>query len=311
MTRVLVTGGQGLIGRTTCEYLICQNLEVRAFDLPTHIFVNKHQPIEGVENWHGSILDRETLSFAMRGCDHVFHFAAFMGVEKTEGKPLDCLDINIIGTRNVLECCKKEGVRRVVFASSSEVYGDPLQMPMSEGDVPRPKSVYGVSKLAAEEYVKAYQREAGLAYTILRFFNVYGRGQTPEFVMSNFITAALQNSSMKVYGDGEQIRCFCEVRDAVRGAYLALLSEKAENNTFNIGNDGEPISMKELAYKVLSLIGKKVESIFVPLAESDRSQAREIYRRIPDISKARNLLGYEPQVSLTEGILRMGKINLE
>lgn len=310
MTRVLVTGGQGLIGRAMCEHLVHQNVEVRAFDLPTHIFVQGRKPVEGTENWHGSILDMETLSFAMRGCEYVVHFAAFMGVEKTESRPVDCLNINVNGTKNVLECAKREGIKRVLFSSSSEIYGDPLTVPTPESEPPRPKSVYGVSKLAGEEYIKAYQREYRLPYTIVRFFNVYGPEQVPGFVMSNFISGVLANEPIKVFGDGQQIRSFCYVDDAVRGAYLALFSQKAENNIFNIGNDTEPITIKELAYRVLSVAGKKTDPVFVA-EEGSRTKAREIYHRIPDISKARIILGYEPQISLAEGIARVIEANLE
>ena len=308
MTRVLVTGGQGLIGRPMCEYLVRQNLEVRAFDLPTHIFVGKRKPIEGAENWHGSILDMEALSFAMRGCDYVVHLAALMGVENTERRPIDCLNININGTKNVLECAKMTEVKKVLFSSSSEIYGDSLNIPVSESEPPRPKSVYGVSKLAGEEYVKAYHKEYGLAYTIVRFFNVYGAQQVPGFVISNFINAVLSDQPIKVLGDGQQIRSFCYVDDAVRGAYLALFSEKAENNIFNIGNDQEPITIKELAYKVLSVAGKEADPIFSP-EEGNRNKYREIFRRIPDISKARQLLGYEPQIPLEAGIAEVLKAN--
>ena len=308
MTRVLVTGGQGLIGRAMCEYLARQDLEVRAFDLPTHIFVQKRKPIDGAENWHGSILDMETLSVSMRDCDYVVHFAAFIGVEKTESRPVDCLNININGTRNVLECVRREGIKRVLFSSSSEIYGDPLTVPTPESELPRPKSVYGVSKLAGEEYIKAYHKEYGLAYTIVRFFNIYGSQQVPGFVMPNFTSAVLANEPIRVLGDGEQIRSFCYVDDAVRGAYLALFSEKAENSTFNIGNDKEPITIKELAHRVLTLVGRKADPVFIP-EEGNRTEAREIYRRIPDISKANKLLSYEPQVPLIEGVTKVLEVN--
>ncbi len=310
--KVLVTGGAGFIGTAMCRGLLEKGLEVALLDLPGQVERNRDRvPSEAVV-FECSIMDKPAVEKAVRDCDYVVHLAAMLGVRKTEWMPVECLDVNIEGTRNVLDACRKTGVKKIVFSSSSEVYGEPVQVPMVEDDLPRPKSVYGVSKLVGEKYVEAYGKEHGLNYSIVRFFNVYGPGQVAEFVLPKFVLAAMNNKPLRIYGDGMQVRAFCYVDDAVEGASLALLKKEGDRQVFNIGNDSEPVTVKELAEKVLKVTGGGSKLAFVEMSEADRSGEREIQKRIPDISKARRMLGYSPRVSLEEGIKRMveyGKIN--
>ena len=302
---ILVTGGGGFIGSSMVSFLVKQGLKVRVFDLSEQIL--KNPPPEEAEIYKGSVLDTNDVTNAMHGCDYVIHLAAMLGVKRTEMKRLDTLNVNILGTINVLEGCIKEKIKKIVFASSSEVYGDQMKIPISEENPLHPKSVYAVTKLAGEEYVKAYKNRYGLEYTIVRFFNVYGQGQVAEFVMPRFIKCVLDNKPQppKIYDKGDQIRSFCYVDDIVKGTFLALINKKANSEIINIGNDKEPISIRDLAYKVISLAQKDLEPEYVAIDDSDRSAEREILRRIPDISKAKTVLGYEPEIPLSVGILKV------
>lgn len=307
MPRILVTGGSGFIGTNLIQSLQRYgkekniDFEIRAMDL-------KRPDIPGVKGSQGSILDGTDLSEAAQGCDYIIHLAALLGVKKSESRRLDCLNINIQGTLNVLNVAVQERVKKVLFASSSEVYGDQQIIPISENNPVNPKSVYAVSKLAGEEYVKAYCSRYPMDFSIVRFFNVYGPGQVGEFVLPRFIKAIQDGQSPVVYGDGSQRRAFCYVEDISAGVIQALFSPKANGETFNIGNDREPISMIDLANTVTRVLNRPdLSPKKVPHSEGDRSASRDIQDRRPDISKARKILGYEPRFSLEEGIKRMNE----
>ena len=309
MVKVLVTGGGGLIGSSMIKFLVENNFEVKAFDLPGQI--TKNPPPKEVEIYRGSILDVNDLMNAMKGCDYVIHLAAMLGVKRTEMRRLDCLNINIVGTINVLEACVKDNINKIIFASSSEVYGDQEKIPISETNPLNPKSIYAVTKLAGEEYLKAYKRRYNLDYTIVRFFNTYGPRQVAEFVVPRFIKLVMDDKPPTIYGNGNQERAFCYVDDIVRGTYLTLVNEKTKSEIFNLGNDNEPISIKDLGLKIISIAKKDLEPVFISAEDSDRDGERDIQKRIPDISKAKKILNYEPKISLSEGISKIieyGKI---
>lgn len=305
MAKVLITGGGGFIGTALARNLVRKGLEVRLFDIDftaRKLLCEKQGNCPEVEMVRGSVLDATSIGNAAIGCDFVVHLAALLGVRRTEIKRIECLNTNILGTVNVLEACLKEGVEKILFSSSSEVFGEIDGLPVREDAQKHPISVYGVTKLAGEEYMKAYAARYGLKYSIVRFFNVYGPGQVAEFVMSRFIKRITEDKSPIIYGDGSQIRSFCFVEDAAEGAAQTLLNPRADNQDFNIGNDREPITIKDLARKVVLLAGKALEPEHVDMTDSDRQTEREIKRRIPCIDKARDLLGYIPRVSLDEGI---------
>src|SRR5258706_8467246 len=205
MPKILVTGGWGFIGSSLVRRLLDYrreaglDLEIRAMDI-------LKPEIPGVECAQGSVLDISDLAEAARGCDFVVHLAALLGVRKSEIRRLDCLNINIVGTVNVLNTCVQDRVKKVIFASSSEVYGDQRVLPIKETNPLNPKSVYAISKLAGEEYVKAYCDRYSMNYSILRFFNVYGPGQVGELVVSRFIMAVPAGEAPAGFSDGPQQR---------------------------------------------------------------------------------------------------------
>ena len=283
--RILITGGAGFIGSELAKTL--QNHEVVTFDMA-------NADIEG------DVLDKDSLIEAAQDCDVVFHLAAFLGVKNTEENPLKTLDINIMGVRNALDACVKNGVKKIVFSSSSEVYGNPERTPISETDRLAPVSVYGYTKVVGENYVKAYSAKHGLKYSIVRYFNVYGPRQRLDFVLPKMVHKAVRSEPLEIYGSGEQVRAFTHVKDAVNGTILAM--EKGHNDTFNIGNDSEPVSINELAARIIKITGSGSRILHIPLAKSDRSEAREIFKRVPSIIKARKELGYMPAKTLDEGI---------
>jgi UDP-glucose 4-epimerase len=261
--------------------------------------------IEGIKRLNlGTILDQYDLALAVKGCDYAIHLAALLGVQKTDNSRLETLHVNIQGTLNFIEACVKEGVKKIVFSSSSEVYGEQEKQPITEENPLNPKSVYAVSKIAGEEYLRAYAEMYPCQYNIVRLFNVYGEYQREEFVLPKFVRRVVNNEPPIIYGDGEQSRSFCYVADAARGIVDALLCE-TQGEVFNIGNNLEPISMKDLAYKLVRLTGKSLQPEFIDYEESDRESSREIGKRIPSIEKAKQVLGYEPRYSLEYGLTQM------
>ena len=294
--KVLVTGGTGLIGYEITKQLVENGFEVNVLDLwPVKI--------KGINYFNGTVLNQDDINRAIKGCSYVFHLAAIMGVSKSLRTPVECLNVNIIGTYNILDCCVKNKVEKVLLSSSSEVYGEPETIPIKEDDTLHPKSEYGVSKYVGEEYLKAFKKQYGLDYTIVRYFNIYGPRQSHAWVMPIFINNALLGKKLKIYGDGNQVRAFCFVEDAARGTIKAMFGKNTNGGVFNIGNMKEDISMKELALTILKLAGKSSDQIeFIPLDNSDRSKKREIFKRIPSTLKALDILDFEAKVSIKEGI---------
>jgi UDP-glucose 4-epimerase len=298
MNKVLITGGSGFIGKEIVKILLEKGFTVHVLDL---------FPVDmpGVTFFQGSVLNQEAISRAMLGCDYVIHMAAILGVSKASYAPVECLDVNILGTRNVLSSCVIHHVKKILFPSSSEVYGEPTQIPVTEETPLQPKSEYGVSKSVSEEYLKSYKIQHGLDYTIVRYFNVYGEEQRHSWVMSKFVNNALLGKPVQVFGDGSQVRAFCHVKEAASATVTALLSPEANGHVLNIGNSAEPISMKELATRVLLAVGRQDAPELVTMENSDRTKEREIFKRIPSILKAQRILGYNPTIGIDQGIQMM------
>jgi UDP-glucose 4-epimerase len=300
MAKILATGGGGFIGSAVAGYLASLGHEIHVLDR------YDVYPIPNVKIFRGSVLDQAAILEAMEGCDYVFHLAAVLGVFRANANPIECLDVNIMGTRNVLECCVKLRVKKILFSSSSEVYGEPKKIPIAEAAPLNPKSEYGVSKVVGEEYCRAYAQCFGLPYVIVRLFNVYGDRQRDDFVMSVFTSAAALGQPLKINGDGLQTRAFCHVDDIAQGMIALLSSDKAVNETFNLGNPSEPITMLDLAKRILRHAGKTESLIrFTTSKNADRSPEREIHQRLPNIKKAHDYVKFQPKITLDQGIERV------
>ncbi|MFZ9847529.1 MAG: NAD-dependent epimerase/dehydratase family protein [Flavobacteriales bacterium] len=230
--------------------------------------------------------------------DYVFHYAALVGVLRTQANPVKVLK-DIEGIKHILNLSKSTGVKRVYFSSSSEVYGEPVELPQHELTTPLNSRVpYAVVKNVGEAFLRSYQQEYGLEYTIFRFFNTYGPRQSKDFVMSKFLYSALNNRDITIYGDGSQTRTFCYVEDNVGACLKAFYENKIVNDVINIGGESE-ITMLELANLIIELSGSSSKIIHLPkLKEGDMT------RRCPDNSKMKDLLNRE-MLPLREGILKL------
>jgi UDP-glucuronate decarboxylase len=299
---ILVTGGAGNVGSALVRTLIAQpdthvvvadnlltgSVSKLRIDAPNFTFVKSDA---------NRFDDISSLFYRFR-FTHVFHFAAVVGVQRTLDNPMLVLQ-DITGIENILRLSKNTGVRRVYFSSSSEVYGEPFEIPQNEKTTPlNSRLPYAVVKNLGEVYLRAYQREYGLPYTIFRFFNTYGPFQSEDFVLPRFVRAALQGEPLRIYGDGAQTRTFCYVDDTVETCVRLHASGAFENDVVNIGSDSE-MTIRQLAELVIRLTESRSKLEFLPpLAEGDMS------RRCPDVSKMRGILG-RPLVPLEEGIRRL------
>lgn len=312
--RVFVTGGAGFIGRELTKKLLANNYQVVCYDLGEQ-FARYRPLFEDLRARYpvtievGTIMDRTGMTIAMRGCDAVFHLAAMLGVRRTEANRLRCLDVNIKGSDNVLDACLRNHVDHVILASSSEVYGEPNRNPISEADELKGKTVYAVSKIAAEELARGYnQLHPELAYTVVRFFNTYGEGQVAQFVISRFVKQVLEGRNPVVYGDGKQTRSYGHVDDVTDGLLAVLSNPASRGQTFNLGNSSQVYSLRDLAQKVIDILapgkGLQVE-VTGTFDGTDRIAEREIFTRYCNIAKARTELGYDPKISIEEGIRRI------
>lgn len=290
--KITITGGSGFIGNHIAS-LLEKNNEITILD-------HKKSKIENATSILGSITDKEKINQSVKDAEVVIHLAAVVGVKITETNPILTLDTNVIGTKNILNACVENEVKKIIFASSSEIYGEATNIPISELEPLIPITNYGVSKIVGEEYVQAYSAEHGLKYSILRFFNAFGPGQSKDFVISEFLNNAINNNPIIIHGFGKQIRAFCHINDIVQGIELCL--KNGDNEIFNIGNDKEPMSIKDLAERIIKLTDSKSKIQFVSFSKSERNRKKEIFRRIPDIEKAKKILGYEPRITFDDGL---------
>ncbi len=300
-TKILVTGGAGFIGSSLTEYLLAKTpAKVVAVD---NYLTGRQQNLPAGENFRfikADVNDFDDISsiFQTFGFDYVFHYAAVVGVKRTLDNPVMVLE-DLQGIRNVLTLCKNTGVRRVFYASSSEVYGEPVHLPQHEHTTPlNSRLPYAVVKNAGEAFCRSYFKEYGLEYTIFRFFNTYGPKQSPDFVISKFMDAATEGEPITIYGDGQQTRTFCFIDDHLEATVNCLLQNRYTDDVVNIGNDQE-VSVLELARMIKKLTGSPSEIVHMPpLAEGDMT------RRQPDIEKMKCLLN-RPMTTLEEGLQKI------
>ena len=304
MKKIGITGGSGFIGHQIISLLLEKKYKVKSCDLAkpkNFLLKNKNFQFKKI-----NLFDEKKLSTFFSDVDCVIHLAAYLGVLNTEKNPLECLDTNILGTKSILNVILKNKIKKFIFSSSSEVYGDQDKFPIKENFEYKIKSIYALSKITSEFYVKSYAKKYNFNYNSVRFFNVYGSGQKTNFVISKFINQVSNSKNLSVYGDGTQVRAFCNVKDAARGLFLTLIKGK-KNTVYNIGNNDEPISMYNLAKRVKDLSNSDVKIVKIKFDKSDRLKEREIFKRYPDLKKIKKDTGYMPKISLDDGIIQLLK----
>jgi nucleoside-diphosphate-sugar epimerase len=300
--KVLVTGGAGFIGSHLCEKLIDQGHSVTALDnlsiTDQNVSALKRK---GVKVVVADITDYQKMLDETKGMDMIFHLAAMNRAIKSINDPLKANNVNITGTLNVLEACRKNSVKRMLFTSSSSVYGASKLFPRIETDKPQPTHPYGVGKIAAEYYTNVYFSLYGVKTTVLRYFSVYGPRQlgTIEYaaVIPKFIDKITKGEEIEVYGKGGQRRGFTYVDDVVEGTIKASQSEKSVGETINISSSKE-ISVNDLIAILEKRLGKKAKIKQTPEVKGD------IISNSADTGKARKLLSFEANTSMEEGISR-------
>lgn len=302
MKTVLVTGAAGFIPSSLVDMLLENGYKVVGVDNflsgnfhnvcshPNYVFIRADANDFG---------DMSTIMTRF-GFDYVFHYAAVVGVKRTTDNPVLVLN-DIQGIKNILDLCKNTGVKRVFFSSSSEVYGEPVEIPQHEETTPlNSRLPYAIVKNVGESYLKTYQKEYGLDYTIFRFFNTYGPRQSPDFVISKFMNAAFEGRDITIYGDGLQTRTFCYIDDNLEFTRKVLEENLFVNDVVNVGHDYQ-YTMIELADIIKRLIPTNSKIVHLPpLKEGD------MRRRQPDISKMKNIL-QRNLLPLEEGVSRILK----
>ena len=303
MSKILVTGGAGNVGGALARKLVeNRNYEVIiADDLSTGS--KSKLPSNTYKNWkfvHCDVNNYKEISELMlvNQFDFVFHYAAVVGVKRTQENPIAVLN-DIDGIRNVLQLSKNSSVKRVFFSSSSEVYGEPVELPQHEQTTPLNSRVpYAVVKNVGESFFRSYEKVYGLPYTIFRFFNTYGPNQSMDFVISKFLDAALKGDDITIYGDGSQTRTFCYVDDNVNACIKIFEENHILNDVINIGGAKE-YKIIDVAKTIINISGSSSKIIHLPpLPEGDMT------RRMPDNTKMLKILNKE-LISLEDGIKRM------
>ena len=299
--KILITGGAGFIGSSLAHKLAKdQNNTIVIVDNLLTGSVDRIPKLENVKFIKADVNNNKEISsiFYNFSFDYVFHYAAVVGVKRTLENPILVLD-DLKGMRNILDLCKNTAVKRIFFSSSSEVYGEPVELPQNEHTTPlNSRLPYAIVKNVGEAFLKSYKQEYDLDYTIFRFFNTYGPLQSKDFVISKFVAAALKNQDITIYGDGSQTRTFCYVDDNIDACINAFLEDQFINDVINIGS-GKVYTVLELAEVIVKVSKSNSKIVHLPaLEEGDMS------RRQPDVSNMLQLLNKE-LASLEEGLEKL------
>lgn len=314
--KYLITGGAGFIGSHLVEKIIARGDQVIVFDnLSTGSAINLSGIKEKITFHEGNILDKVAVDKLVSESDYVVHLAAALGVLNIINKPLESLRTNLQGSEVVLEACDKYR-KPVLIASTSEIYGKNDKVPLNEEDdriIGHPlksRWSYSEAKAVDESLAYFYYLENKLPIRIVRFFNTVGPRQVGHYgmVVPRFVSAALKNEPLSVYGSGDQIRCFCHVDDAVRALLLVMDSDKAVGEVFNVGNN-QQITIMELAKKVIELTGSSSTIEKIAYEKAYPEGFEDMQRRVPDISKIKQVLGWTPEINLDQIIKDIAAFN--
>ena len=308
--KVMITGGAGFIGSRLVLRLLNDGYQVHVFDMTPFEKALRLKNIKDNKNLkytQGDLRDKNKIKeWYQKDASHLFHLASVVGVENYINDPLALIDIVVGGTRNLFELAAKFKTR-VLFTSTSEIYGKNPNIPWGEnsdrflGPTSIDRWSYSSSKAVCEHMLFALEKSHQLKFSIIRFFNVYGPGQAPIFVVSKSIYQALNNKSPLIYDDGLQTRCFTFVDDAIEGLIKASFKKEGLSEVFNIGSNIET-SMKEVVNLVIKFSGDKIQpENFITQKEYGKSY-EDIPRRIPNVSKAKNILNWEATTKLADGI---------
>lgn len=314
--KYLITGGAGFIGSHLAEKLIARGDRVVVFD---NLSTGSANNLSGIRNKikfeDGDILHKAVIDKLVSESDYVVHLAAALGVFNIVNKPLESLKTNLQGSERVLEACNKYR-KPVLVASTSEIYGKNDKVPLNEEDdriIGHPlksRWSYSEAKAIDESLAYFYYLENKLPIRIVRFFNTVGPRQVGHYgmVVPRFVGAALKNEPLSVYGSGDQIRCFCHVSDAVRGLLLVMDSDKAVGEVFNVGNN-QQITIMELAKKVIEITDSKSTIEKIAYEKAYPEGFEDMQRRVPDISKIKQVLGWTPEINLDQIIKDIAAFN--
>jgi UDP-glucose 4-epimerase len=310
--KYLITGGAGFIGSHLSEALTKRGDSVTVVD---NLSTGKNTFNSSVEFIEGSIFDLPLMDKLINQSDYVLHLAAAVGVFNIVNKPLESLMTNIKGTEIILDLCDKYK-KPILITSTSEVYGKNNEVPLSEssnrvlGSPLLSRWSYSEAKAVDESMAYFYYQEKGLQVRLVRLFNTIGPRQVGHYgmVVPRFVSAALKNEPLSVYGSGDQIRCFCHVSDAVRALLLVMDSDKAVGEVFNVGNN-QQISIMELAKKVIEITGSKSAIEKIAYEKAYPQGFEDMQRRVPDISKIKQVLGWAPEINLDQIIKDIAAFN--
>lgn len=302
VTKILVTGSAGFIGSHLVDRLVRDGHEVVGFDNFANGFRENVDRIEGEHTFvEGDLRNPEDVQRAMEGVEVVFHEGALGSVPRSVADPVTSMEVNTLGTLNVLNAARDAGARRVVYASSSSVYGDTEVSPKHEGLKPKPLSPYAISKLSAEQMCGVFTHVYGLETVALRYFNVFGPYQNPvsqyAAVIPKFLTALANGDRPIIYGDGHQSRGFTYIDNVIEGNLLAMDAPKANGYAMNLASDAT-YEVIDILNRIALLMGVDANPSFEPPRKGDIRDSQA------DISLAGELLGWKPSISLDEGLRR-------
>lgn len=297
-TKVVVTGGAGFIGSHIVEYWINQNAEVHVIDNLRSGFLSNIEIFPEVKFHLGSVTNRDLVFEVLKDADYVHHLAALVSVPESVLKPEECFEINVNGTINILDAAKEFGVKKVVLSSSAAVYGDNPGSPKRINMQPQPKTPYATTKLEGEKLLQEYHEKHELGTVSLRYFNVYGPRQDPKSqyaaAIPIFISKALKNEPIIIYGDGEQTRDFIFVKDVVKANILAATNEKV-SGVFNVAL-GKATSINQIATKIISVLNSKSKIEYQP------ERIGDIKHSLASIEETKIELAFSPDFDLEDGL---------